>query len=249
MPILKVDSHSFDYDSITSAFEEVNEGINKVLERFKSVIEKKGYTVDAIFFVGGFAQFYPARESIKRFWKIGEDDPRFIEKANKEIARYAIAYGAALVANGLMTVEEKYEHTIGVEGFRLAKIKDSDTYKQKPVLIPIIQGGKKLSEYERVHFADNPVRAHNEKPDIFIYVDESSKGYPVVKKLPENLDITLPNVGILGNQWKVGMRINKSKVVYLVFEDMMKKRVEYELGDILRQMLGGLEVLGEEHSI
>lgn len=245
-PIIKLGEIYFDFHDIQKAFEEVNTGINAVLGRFKSAIDEKGYAVDAIFFVGGFAQFYPVRDAIKRFWNIGQNDPRFIEKVNKEIARYAIAYGAALVANGLMTVEERYEHTIGIEGFRLGKMKGSEVYEQKKVLIPIIHGGKKLSEYEKIHFANNPVKAHNENPEVSIYVDEESKGRPIVRKLPETLDIKLPNADIPGNQWKVGMRINKSKIVYLVFEDIRGKRVEYELGDILRQMFGGLEVIGEE---
>ncbi|MBT9132581.1 MAG: Chaperone protein DnaK [Firmicutes bacterium] len=246
MPILKSDRLSFDYDDILKAFDEVNGGINAVLTRFKAAIDEKGYSVDAIFFVGGFAQFYLVREAIKKFWNIGQNDPRFIERANKEIARYAIAYGAALVANDLMTVEEKYEHTIGVEGFRLANVEGSKAYEQKQVLIPIISGGEKLSAYEMIHFAANPVKAHNEKPEISIYVDESSRGRPVLRKLPEILGIKLPNADIPGNQWRVGMRINSSKIVYLVFEDVNGNRVEYELGDVLRQMFSGLEVLGEE---
>ncbi|MCW3488690.1 Hsp70 family protein [Dethiobacter alkaliphilus] len=245
MPVLRFDGLSFDYDSIMSSFAEVNESINKVLKRFKTAIDKRGYSVDAIFFVGGFAQFYLVREAIKKFWNIGQNDSRFIEKVNEEIARYAIAYGAALVANGLMAVEEKYEHTIGIEGFRLDKVKGTETYEQKQLLIPIIRGGKKLSEYEMIHFAENPVKAHNENPEVSIYVDESSRGCPVVKKLPEKLGIKLPNADSPGNQWKVGMRINRSKIVYLVFEDMNGKRVQYELGDLLRQLFSGLEVLEE----
>lgn len=245
-PIIRFGGVSFDFNDIKEAFEKVKEGINDVLKRFKSAIDGMGYSVDAIFFVGGFAQFYLVRDAIKRFWGIEQHDPRFIERLNKEISRYAIAYGASLVANGLMTVEEKYEHTIGIEAFRLKKMKKTKVYQQESVLIPIIMGGKKLSEYETVHFASNPVKAHEENPDVYIYVDVESRGCPIVQKLPETLNIKLPNANIHGNQWRIGMRINKSKIVYLVFENINnKERIEYELGNILRHMFGRLEIVEE----
>ncbi|MBM4137742.1 MAG: Hsp70 family protein, partial [Nitrospira sp.] len=204
-PILKIGAIHFDFQDIKTAFEEVESGINQVLQRFKSSIDEKGYTVDQIFFVGGFAQFHLVREVIKKFWNIGQNDPRVIEKVNKEIARYAIAYGAALVANDLISVEERYEHTVGIEGFRLEKKKERKVYEQVRELVPIIRGGRKLSEYERVHYAANPIKVYEEKPEVHIYVDKESKGKPVVRKLPETIGISLPNVDLPGNQWKVGM--------------------------------------------
>jgi len=245
-PILKLGAIRFDFQDINTAFEEVEAGVNEVLQRFKSSIDEKGYAVDAIFFVGGFAQFYLVREVIKKFWDIGQNDPRFIEKVNREIARYAIAYGAALVANDVISVEERYEHTVGIEGFRLEKKKERKVYEQVRELVPIIRGGRKLSEYEKIHFAANPIKVYDEKPEVHIYVDKESKGKPVVRKLPETIGISLPNVDMPGNQWKVGMRINKSKIAYLVFKDLQGETVEYELGDILRQTFSGLEILGEE---
>lgn len=240
---------SFDFLNIQKAFEEIKSGIIEVLQRFKSAIDQKGYSVDAIFFVGGFAQFYFVRETIKKFWDIGQNDPRFMERIDKEISRYAISYGAALVANGIMSVEEKYEHTIGVEAWKLIRAEgEGEEFTKKTIKIPIIKGGKKLSEYENVQFAECLVKAHNESPEIVIYIDPDSKDRIVKQKLSESLDIKVPNAGIPGNKWKVGMRINKSKVVYLVLEDSKGKRVEYELGDILRQMFGGLEIIhGEEN--
>ena len=243
MPIIKLGETRFDFQDIAGAFEQVEEGINEVLGRFKSVIDEHGYSVDALFFVGGFAQFYLVREVIKRFWDIEQNDPRFIEKANREISRYAIAYGAALVAKDLIHVEERYEHTIGIEGFRLQKRKDREVYDQVRELVPIIVGGQKLSTYEQVHFASNPIKVHYEMPEVYIYVDPESKNQPVVRKLPETLDIRLPNVDLPGNRWTVGMRINKSKVAYLVFRDGQGETVEYELGDVVRQTFRGVRIL------
>jgi molecular chaperone DnaK len=247
LSILKCgNERSFNYEDVSSAFREVKEGIDTVLKRFRLAIKERDYAVDAVFFVGGFAQFYLVREAIKEFWGLRKGDPRFIEEVNNEISRYAIAYGATLVANNMIAIEEKYEHTIGVEVFRLAKRSDSKVYEQKLVLMPIIKGGKKLSEYEAVQFAEDFVKAYRAMPDVTIYVDESSKDHPVIKKLPETLAIKLPNIDLPGNQWRIGMRINKSKVVYMVFQDQVRgESAEYELGDLLRQMFGGLWIQGE----
>ncbi|MEI6155476.1 MAG: Hsp70 family protein, partial [Deltaproteobacteria bacterium] len=243
-PVMRSGAISVNYRDIQKAFEKVEAGILDVLQRFKKSIDQAGYSVDAVFFVGGFAQFYLVREAIKKFWNIQQDGYRFIENINKEISRYAIAYGAALIANGMMSVEEKYIHTIGIEGYKLTKVQGKeDAYMQETVKMPIIEGGKKLGEYENIIFARNPVKAHHEYPEIVIYVDPESKGSFHSKKLPESLNIKLPGAGNSDQPWRVGMRIDKSKIVYLIFEDMQGKRFEYELGDLLRQMFGGLEVL------
>jgi molecular chaperone DnaK len=246
IPIIRVDNISFNYNNIMQAFEEVNEGIVSVLTRFKTFIEEKKYNVDAIFLVGGFTQFHPVREAIKSFWAIKENDSRFNEKINREISRYAIAYGAALVANGLIIVEEKFEHTLGIEGFETHLVEGREVLTQKPILIPIITGGEKLSDYEKVHYATGNFRVYLEKPEISIYVDQCSGGRPVAKKLPEDLNIQFPKNNIYNNQWRVGMCIDRSKIVYLVFENEQGDSIQYELGDVLRQMFGGLEYLREE---
>lgn len=247
--ILKAGRIKFNFNDIQEAFKDIEAGIVKVLERVKTAMDEKKQDVDALFFVGGFSQFYLVRETVRNFWKDKRNCSGNNERANQETSRFAISYGAALIANDMIQVEEKYEHTIGVEGYRLIPDKNPGEFCKEAFRIPVIIGGKKLSEYDKVCHAQFAVKAHNESPDIVLYVDPESKGRIVKQKLPESLKIKLPNVGLPGNQWKLGMRINRSKVVYLIFEDMRGEALEYELGDILRQMFGGLEILvGEERS-
>lgn len=254
MPIMKAGELEFKFLAVKKAFEEVESGINNVLQRFKAAIDEKSYSIDAISLVGGFADFYLVREAIKKFWNIMENDPRFSEAINKEISRFAISYGATLVANGIVSVEEKYEHTIGIltKTTVISEIEGHIEIKeQKTKIIPIIEGGKKLSEYEDFQWAENlikPIHDQNDKPDVVIYVDRGSRGSVIKKKLPKSLNIRLPDPGIPGyKQYKIGMRVNKSKLVYLVFENRLgEKSEEYELGDILRQMFGGLEIIQAE---
>ncbi len=243
-PILKAGRYGFNYNDIKQAFADVESGIADVIKRFKSTVNEKGYSIDKIFFVGGFSQFLPVRECIKNALGMEIVNGRLIEDEKREISRFAIAYGAALIAGEKITVEERYEHTIGIEGFTLSPGNNDGEFIRRPMRIPVIAGGQKLSAYTDVHFADHPVKVHNENPDIVIYVDPESKNRIVKESLPESLNIQAPNAHLQGNQWRVGMRINKSKVVYLVFEDAKKRdRVEYELGDIIRKMFGGLEII------
>lgn len=247
-PVFRSGGLTFTFDDIQTAFREIEEGIAEVLGRFVKEIEAKGHSIDAVYFVGGFSQFYLVREAVKKALNISNGDARLVADANREMSRFAISYGAALIANDLVSVEEKYEHTIGIEMFQL--VPNGDALDRREIRVPIVRGGKKMGEYEHAHFAEREVRAYNEKPPVTIFVDLESKNRVVRQKLPDSLDIRLPNAHIRDNRWKVGMWINKSKVVYLVFEDVAEgRRAQYELGDILRQMFDGLEIVPEEGGI
>lgn len=46
------------------------------------------------------------------------------------------------------------------------------------------------------------------------------------------------------DQWRVGMRVNRSQVTYLVIEDVRgKKQVEYELGNVIANMFPGFVLI------
>lgn len=234
--------YEFNYNEITTAFEEIRQGIEKVLERVSQSINNLGFSVDRIFFVGGFSQFILVRETIKKCLGMeqNKNDIRLITDINNEIARYAIAFGAALIANDMVSVEEKFEHTIGICGVRSVE-RAKDIYEQEETLIPILKGGRKLTEYEQPVFADQIVSSYQKYPEISIYVDPSSRNKHYKNRLPH--EVELPHADIPGNRWQVGMRINKSKVVYLIFRDTMHNDTkEYELGDIIRKMFGTLVV-------
>ncbi len=235
-------AYKFNYHHIIDAFEDIQQGIEKVLQRVQAGINSMGASVDQVFFVGGFSQFYLVRDAIKTCLGIGgqRGDIRLIRDVNNEISRYAIAFGAALIANDRITVEERFEHTIGVCGVRHEEQAEG-IYIQEETLIPILKGGKKLSEYEQTVFAEKQVRTFQKNPEISVFVDLSSRNRSIISRLPDQIE--LPNAHIPENRWKLGMRIDKSKVVYLIFRDVMYQgETEYELGDIIRRMFSGLVV-------
>jgi molecular chaperone DnaK len=238
--ILRAGRYEFNFDDIDNAFMEIREGIESVMKRVADSIRNKRLKVDKIFFVGGFSEFILVRETIKKALDLDQEGVRLISDLDNEIVCYAIAYGAALIANGLVAVEEKYPHTIGVCANRVVQ-RGTENLEQEQILLPIIKAGGKLSEYHQPVFSDKAVKTCDKSPLVHIYVHAASQAKPHIRKLPEGLE--LPNANLPNNSWRVGMRINKSKVVYLIFEDTIhKKQTEYELGDIIRQMFGTLMV-------
>ncbi len=232
--------YEFTYDDIEKAFTDIREGIESVITRVVERINRKKFSVDRIAFVGGFSEFILVRETIKKLLGLDKGRLRLISDLDNEVSRYAIAFGAALIANNLVAVEEKYAHTIGVCANRISST-NKESYEQEQILLPIIKAGAKLSEYQEPVFFEKDVKTLEKTPFIKIFVHLASQDKPHVHQLPEGL--ALPNTHLPNNSWRVGMRINRSKVVYLVFEDTIhKERLEYELGDIIRQMFGTLMV-------
>lgn len=236
--------YEFTYDDIENAFTEIREGIESVMNRVVQRIDRQKFPLDRIVFVGGFSEFILVRETIKKTIKkllgLDQERLRLISDLDHEVSRYATAFGAALIANNLVAVEERYSHTIGVCANRVIS-SGTESYHQEQILLPIIKAGVKLSEYQQPVFSDKEVKTCEKSPVVKIFVHLASQDRPHVWELPEGL--ALPKANLPNNSWRVGMRINKSKVVYLVFEDTVyKERKEYELGDIIRQMFGTLMV-------
>ncbi|WP_260378960.1 hypothetical protein [Limnospira platensis] len=71
-----------------------------------------------------------------------------------------------------------------------------------------------------------------------------SKG-PIFKKvLPDT--VKLP-ISATSEKWQVGMRVNRSQVAYLAIVSVGgKRKVEYELGNIIAQMFPGFVMREDE---
>lgn len=248
---LKNSKLGFNYLNILEAFKPVEEGINQVFQRFKKSIDEKGYLVDAIYVVGGFSQFILVREAIKRFWGIGKGDVRYTEEQDREKARFAICYGAALVANEMWSVEEKYTHTIGIVAKLHRQIPGREDMEVQDVYCPIIVGGKKVSEYEAPKFIMDAtgqnyqqVTVYEDRVPVTIYIEPDSRGKKYQQSLPE--DIEIPNRNIPGNKWIIGMQIDKSKIVHLIIKDVIQNKTEkHLLGDVIRKMFSGIHIISD----
>ena len=76
---------------------------------------------------------------------------------------------------------------------------------------------------------------------LTVWVDPQSKGIRFKEMLPDIVKLPSydPNDG-----WRVGMRVDRSQISYLVISDIPgEKRVEYELGNAIAKMFPGFVLI------
>ncbi|AMW30754.1 Hsp70 family protein [Arthrospira platensis] len=221
---------------VDEAFQPIAEGIRRVLERVNQWLATHQEPCDRLFLVGGFCQFYLVQKTILDALKITEKDPRVDNDFNLIQSAFAISYGACLIANGLVQPRETYIHTIGiVVGMMTASMEVEETF------IPIIEGGANLDDLASLRFADiPPLEAFHDTPEVILGVVPQSKGQIFKKVLPDT--VKLPR-NVASEKWRVGMRVNRSQVAYLAIVSVGgKRKVEYELGNIIAQMFPGFVI-------
>ncbi len=244
---------------VEEAFSEVKHGIENVLRRFLNLNhleakEAKGEIIsdedkthiDGVILVGGFNEFELTRQTIKKFLvenkKYITGDLNFIEEVNSRMAAKAISFGATLIANDIVHVEEIYPHTVGIVlEWRLINANEDDEIKliNKKSYIPLIMGKNKIGKYKAPFFHNSYLLAFEPHPRLTIYIKPGSGDNIAEKEIPRTLDINLPNFK-LENRWQVGMKLDDSQIAYIVFKDEIdnKESPPYELGNILTEMFG-----------
>lgn len=234
------DGYIVTFSEIIEAFALICQGIQEVMQKIKIFIDTEKINIDKLFLVGGFSQFILVQKAIAEALGIEESDPRFDRKFNMEKSAYAISYGACLIANGLIDPTEKYVHTLGI----ILDTINAEAEREER-LIPIIKGGVVLDDLATPQFADiRPIHSYHETPKITLWVDPQSKGNFFKELLPDT--VKLPDFSE-HDQWRIGIRVNRSQVAYLVIEEARgKKRVEYELGNVIIKMFPGGFVLFED---
>lgn len=239
---------------VEDAFVEVKKGIESVLSRFlnidylekkETISENEKTIIDGVIFVGGFNEFELTRHTIKTFLtnnkKYITGDMRFIEEVNSRMAAKAISYGATLIANNVVHVEEIYPHTIGIVvewKSVVSKNKEVTLINQKNY-IPIIKGNQKTSDYRNTVFYDEYLLSFEAHPKLTLYIQPIGSNKIAEKAIPKSVDIELPNFKP-SNRWKVGMKLDDSQTAYIVFVDELENKtsISYKLGDIFTKMFG-----------
>jgi molecular chaperone DnaK len=256
LPIIESPLVCYMYE-IEEAFAEVKQGIETVLKRFLNIeklakdeasgkLKESDKThIDAVIFVGGFNEFELTRHTIKSFLennkKYISGEMNFIDEINSRMAAKAISFGATLIANDYVQVEEIYPHTIGIvlEWKAINSDKDKLRLVNKKSYIPLIKGKNKISKYKEPNFYNDYLLAFESHPRLTIFIKPGSGEKIAEKEIPKTIDISLPNFKP-ENRWKIGMKLDDSQIAYIVFEDELNKSYSkaYELGNILTEMFG-----------
>jgi molecular chaperone DnaK len=226
---------------VENAFSAIAGGIENVMGRVSGWIQNNNTNFDRLFLVGGFSQFILVRNSIFRSLGIESDDNRIENRFNITDSTFAISYGACLIANGDVDPIERYAHGLGV----VANYLSSDGSMQTRY-VSIVAPNTAIIDLVQPCFAEGTVslwRA-DQNPDVTLWVDPMGRGMKIPKTLPDS--VRMPGVWSSHHRWRVGIRMDRLHILYLVVEEETNPnlRAEYELGNILAEMFPGF-VLNE----
>jgi molecular chaperone DnaK len=207
--------YSVNLKLLQEAFLPIKRGIFAVLDDIQRKAAVQGRSIDRLEIVGGFGQFPLTQMAILE--GLGLQDPTklcFDPSARNFDRFYAIAYGAALVANELIQPVECFPHEVGYEVHR---------YGSKDVEEPV---------YEIVPVAKaNTVLAGQVMPTYACYPDGTRRTVLVLEKHDEPMMFYLRNFG--NGPWEprnlpgdypepgkyyIGLLVDRSNLCKLLFE-------------------------------
>jgi molecular chaperone DnaK len=221
--------YSFNFADIEEAFNSVRLGIREVLARIKDDADLRNHPIDKIVLVGGFSRFPLVQQAVA---EVFEED--VFEKARlidlntfrpDEMA-FAISYGACLVANELVQISEKYDHTISAMTFNSSGRAEDEELR-------LITAGSTLASLEVPTYCSWPngekrrfkFRKPSAEVNIVIRRDGSSSES---QKISKRCSLTqIPGSDIAGNHWYLGIRVDASKIPYLVVKDAQRETEKY----------------------
>lgn len=232
--------YNFTYGDIEEAFSPVQEGIVDVLTQIKSEALSKNYSIDKVVLVGGFSRFPLVQQAIAKCF--GEDifENRSVVDLNtldSDEMAFAVSYGSCLVANNLVYISEKYDHTIGALTFNSAGTTDQEE-------IRLIAAGETLDALDDTVYCAWPsgemrrfrFQRNSAEVNIMIHHEGSLAESHKISRRCALTDI--PGIHISDNRWYLGARVDASKVPYLVIKDeKLGIEKEYPLGDLIPHAL------------
>lgn len=208
------------------AFSPVRQGILEVLHRLQARIQAKGYSIDQVAIVGGFGQFpFVERTILDALGIAPENDPRFDQTLNRENRFYAIALGAALIANEKILPVEFFPHGLVIKVHNAADLSEIDLTLIEPGQLAI---GRQGMEWAKDGNGERLVVSVQKKQygrlPVFLRLHGSAELSPL--SLPET-DYPPPG------QYYLGLAVDESGLGRLVFCDSTSgASYNYDLGDI-----------------
>jgi molecular chaperone DnaK len=243
LPIYTLDhagaKHHIRLDLIEQAFVPIRQEIFSVLQRLQTAAGELKEQIDRIVLVGGFSMFPLVQQAICEFF--GEDlfgERRRVDLESFGLANiaFAISYGACLVANGVVTVSEKYPHTIGVMV--------TDAYGHDLALPLVIAG------HDRDQLLSPQFGSLNEREMLTFKLSRPSMEVEVFIRTAGNLEsdtivrpvkIEVPHFSHT-NAWTLGARVDYSKEPFLTIKDQeFNETREISMARLFPELLENLE--------
>src|SRR5262249_7165746 len=210
--------------------------ISEVLAQIKKEANAKNYPIDKVLLVGGFSRFPLVQQAVAEAF--GEDifENRGLldlDTLTRDEMAFAVSYGACLVANDLIQVSEKYEHTISALTY------NSSGPPEDEELI-LITAGTPLDSLDATNYSSwsngerRRFKFRKSSADVNIMIRRDGSVAESHKIRQRCLLDELPGSDIAGNHWYFGARVDGSKIPYLVVKDAkLKIEKDYPLGDLI----------------
>jgi len=219
--------YKLNFAQVKQCFEPIRKAIVGVLQRVLQRCREREWSIDRVAIVGGFGQFPLVERTILETLGIHPNDSRFDRTLHSQHRQfYAVAYGAALIANGIIEPVEYYPHTVAVR----VSFKSGGLLKE--AYLPVLEAGKAPAGMITPHWAEHKGER------VLVRVDAQSVGrLPVYLRLRGRgnwiaLDLPPEEYPEPGDYY-IGIIIDRSNMGTLVFESADgKKRREYRLGNI-----------------
>ena len=231
-------SYTFSFADVQEAFASVRQGIMDVLARIRSVAELRNYPIDKVVLVGGFSRFPLVQQAVaEAFEEDIFENARLIDlnTFRPDEMAFAVSYGACLIANDLVQVSEKYDHTISAMAYNSSGPAEEEE-------LELIAAGSSLDSLETITYCSwsngekrrFKFRKSSAEINILIRRDGS---VAEAQKISRRFPLTqIPGNEIAGNHWYLGVRVDASKIPYLVVKDAERGSEKYyPIGDLISQ--------------
>jgi molecular chaperone DnaK len=229
------------FEPIRRAFEPVRQGIFQVLGDVRAQAEASNESIDKVILVGGFSKFPLVQHAVCEFFD--EDmfgERRLIDPAglNTDEMAFAISYGACLVANEVITVSERYEHTIGVVVTHTSG---------RDVELELVSAGKHIDQLTSPQFGRREdgqsltFKLAQPRVEFQLFMRRAG-GRSEQDRFVRTLVLgEVPNFSRT-NSWTLGARVDYSKVPYLTLKDKNQGReYEYRLAELFPEFVEGVK--------
>jgi len=233
------DEYDFTYAELQDVFRPIREGIHAVLTRIQAKAVQRGWEIHRRIIVGGFGQFFLVQQAIDEIMPLAYPD-NAAKKFDYTIGFEPgiVAYGAALVANGIIDPVEYYPHSIGVRVHYQTYHENAPVYKEK--ILPIITADQIPTDQPgEIYYLQDELTGERTRVSV-----QAKSGklltLPVrIQQLGEGAWIEL-NTGEQelppAGSYHIGLTLDRSNLVTLIFEPVageraLNKRI-YQLGQL-----------------
>ena len=234
---------------MVTAYETINEKVlNGALEKLRSDLPtgEAGINPDSfrIILVGGFSNFCLVRKQVQDFFgSVGFPvDLRFDSCFNLSDTSFAVAKGAALVANEMQVIEQRWNFDVGV----IAKEWDEKTESYIFKRHMIVKGGTLQKDLATPRFYEKVFKCSHSYASIKLFLgwsDSEAMKFTLKDRFGTAADILPGFVPDTVGGWYFGFSVNADLELHIHLKEETTGQVKsIALGDVINEIVGEMWV-------